>query len=617
MLKKFTPLIVSLIFFVIISSIWDYIRLPYDKNNPILGEYFEKKFNPANEVLRFILIIGIPTLIYLFIFLKEKTALSLKITSDKYFLKKNIFKDTDPLKKYSYLFLFFIFIEFLSIDFLRFVNQLDFFHLGTFLVPPINYLETKSLFLATRYDYGLISNNLGLIYNFLFGYYSPGAIIFIFLLLTFFVKFFLIIIIKKTVNLLPFSSRIKVIFFITLTLIAVSLPNYYDPTKYFSPRAFLYLFFLYFFGFEISKNNKNNYKFIFVGLFSLFSILWWYDIGLYTNSLILLSIFYLLINKEYKNISIILVSIFLCWLVFILWLPKAELIEFWSQFKYNFSESHQYLLGIEFKKPFSPNSGRWTKALLMILLTCIMLINFNFDKKLILDSRLKIFLNFFFLSGILIFNSALLRSDSYHLKYSSGIYTLIFIFLTFFFIIFKLKYKIDSYLIFPKFFNKIVKTFLLIILTLNFSGFFENNNQKNNLLKDLNIFNFKNNILNLVTAEDNSFLNDDMIVVIGKYKKISMSDNCVQILSDDVAFAYFLRKKTCTQFFISAQILTNNLEEKFISQLRLSNPSVILYESKVKILSNKLNMPLTTNYIQSNYILMESYKDYIFLKKND
>lgn len=85
MLKKFTPLIVSFIFFVIISSIWDYIRLPYDENNPIFGEYFEKKFNPANEVLRFILIIGIPTLIYLFIFLKEKTALSLKITSDKYF----------------------------------------------------------------------------------------------------------------------------------------------------------------------------------------------------------------------------------------------------------------------------------------------------------------------------------------------------------------------------------------------------------------------------------------------------------------------------------------------------------------------------------------------------
>ena len=616
-MNKIFPLIFCILLFIIIIFFWDYIHLPYDQNNQIIGEYFYKKFNPSNEILRFLLVIGIPALTYLYLYLNYNETLSFKVNNKNFFLKKNIFKVKDPLKKYSYLFLFFIFIEFLSIDFSRFVNELDVFHLGTFLVPPINYLETKSLFLATRYDYGLISNNLGLIYNFLFGYYSPGAIIFIFLLLTFFVKFFLIIIIKKTINLLPFSSRIKVIFFITLTLIAVSLPNYYDPTKYFSPRAFLYLFFLYFFGFEISKNNKNNYKFIFVGLFSLFSILWWYDIGFYTNSLILLSIFYLLINKEYKNISIILVSVILCWLAFILWLPKTELIEFWSQFKYNFSESHQYLLGIEFKKPFSANSGRWTKALLMILLTCIMLINFNFDKKLILDSRLKIFLNFFFLSGILIFNSALLRSDSYHLKYSSGIYTLIFIFLTFFFIIFKLQNKIDSYLIFPKFFNKIVKTFLLIILTLNFSGFFENNNQKNNLLKDLNIFNFKNNILNLVTAEDNSFLNDDMIVVIGKYKKISMSDNCVQILSDDVAFAYFLRKKTCTQFFISAQILTNNLEEKFISQLRLSNPSVILYESKVKILSNKLNMPLTTNYIQSNYILMESYKDYIFLKKND
>lgn len=615
MLNKIFPLIFSILFFVIIIFFWDYIHLPYDENNQVIGEYFNKKFNPSNDILRFLIVIGIPVITYLFLYLNNDQTLSFKINSNNFFLKKNIYKTTDSLKKYLYFFIFVIFIEFLSIDFSRFINNLDVFHMGTFLVPPINYLETNLLFLSTQYDYGLISNNLGLIYYYLFGYYSPGSIIFIFLLLTFLIKLFLLLITKKIVNLFIFESETKIFLFTIFATIAIFLPDYYDNYKYFHPRAFLYLFFVYFLGSEISKNNKNNYKFIFTGLFSLLSVLWWYDIGIFTNCLIFISILYLIINKEFKNIFIILFSVILIWSIFLLFSSFEEIIEFWSQFKFNFSDELQYLLGIEFKKPFTSHSGRWTKAILIIYISSLMLVHLNFNRKIIIDSRLKIFINFFFLSGIFLFNSALIRSDSYHLKYSSGIYTLLFIFLILYFFFIKIENKINFNLFFKKFYlSRVTNLILFIFLILNSLGILKNNNH-NNSFKDLNIYNFKSNILKLVTASDEMFLDDEKIDVIQKYKKISINDECVQIFSDDVAFAYFLKKKTCTPYFNSAQILVGVSEEDFLNKFKSSKVEIVLYESKNRFLSNKLNMPKTIDYLNNNYFLLENYKGYLFFKK--
>jgi hypothetical protein len=179
-------------------------------------------------------------------------------------------------------------------------------------------------------------------------------------------------------------------------------------------------------------------------LFSLFSILWWFDIGAYTNALILLTLIYLAIFKEFKNMAIIIISISVTWLIFLQLLSYENLSEFWSQLKLVYSKSYEYLLGLEYKKPFSYKSSRWTKALMLIYLSSLMLINFNFNKNYNLDGRIKIFLNLFFISGIFIFKSALMRSDAAHIKYSSGIYTLVFIFLILFFAFFFLEKKINK-----------------------------------------------------------------------------------------------------------------------------------------------------------------------------
>jgi hypothetical protein len=71
MIKKFTPLILSLISLFIISFFWDYIKLPYDFKNNILGEHYDKQYNPSNDTIRFIIFIGHTSLnIFIFFFKK-------------------------------------------------------------------------------------------------------------------------------------------------------------------------------------------------------------------------------------------------------------------------------------------------------------------------------------------------------------------------------------------------------------------------------------------------------------------------------------------------------------------------------------------------------------------
>ena len=98
------------------------------------------------------------------------------------------------------------------------------------------------------------------------------------------------------------------------------------------------------------------------------------------------------------------------------------------------------------------------------------------------------------------------------------------------------------------------------------------------------------------------------------WDKLRTSQERVQILTDDISFAYYLRKKSCTQFYISAQIINGITEKKFISQLNKAAPNIILYKSQNKILLNYSNMPNATKYIEEKYKFLENFNGYIFYK---
>ena len=57
-----------LIFLVIVLSLynWDLVSLTYEETN-ILGEYFEKKYNHKNDLLRYLVFVSLPLLSYILI----------------------------------------------------------------------------------------------------------------------------------------------------------------------------------------------------------------------------------------------------------------------------------------------------------------------------------------------------------------------------------------------------------------------------------------------------------------------------------------------------------------------------------------------------------------------
>ena len=90
-IKKFLPLTTSLLTLLTIIMLWEYIELPYNNKNTIIGEYYYKKYNPLNDKIKFLCLIIIPSLVYLIGYLKlNKETYSLNLKSKNYFLKGNL-----------------------------------------------------------------------------------------------------------------------------------------------------------------------------------------------------------------------------------------------------------------------------------------------------------------------------------------------------------------------------------------------------------------------------------------------------------------------------------------------------------------------------------------------
>ena len=105
--------------------------------------------------------------------------------SNEFFLKRNKknVNNNESIRKISYLLLFCITLDFFITDFDFYVTQVDVFHEGTPLVPPLNNLFSDTLWLSTLYDHGLVGNNMGALISKFTNNYSVGSVRFVNLLL--------------------------------------------------------------------------------------------------------------------------------------------------------------------------------------------------------------------------------------------------------------------------------------------------------------------------------------------------------------------------------------------------------------------------------------------------
>ena len=332
-MKKFYPYLLFIASLFALTYLWDNIKIPYDQSNLIQGEFFLKKYNPINEILRFLTFVFGSLLVFLISYLQFHSEETYKINpyNNDFFLKKKItiFKDDEIINKIIFILLTVITLEFFIIDFKLYIYELDVFHEGTPLVPPFNYIFNNSFWLSTLYDYGFGGNNLGLFIWKFTNHYSIGSIRFIKLLLIFFNKILLIFICRKLSLTLKFDQNIRNIFFLSLSLIIISFINYAQPDlSFYPPRAFVFLvFFLFLIDVLVSKESSILKPFV-VGTFSLISILWWIDIGAYINAIIIIVFIYLFIQKEYLTIKYILIGILSTWCIFFISFPWNETKEF-------------------------------------------------------------------------------------------------------------------------------------------------------------------------------------------------------------------------------------------------------------------------------------------------
>lgn len=250
--------------------------------------------------------------------------------------------------------------------------------------------------MSSIYDYGLLSNNIGIFFKSVFGNFTIGSIRFSKIVLILINKIILIFLCKIIVDNTNFNADIKKFFFIFLIPFVLPLANYVDlGVSSFPPRVTIFLIFsLLIYNFLIT-NSFIKIKAIIAGSFSLISILWFLDVGLYLNLTILIALLFLVIVKELKKFLYLLFSILIFWTIFLLSVNENEIKEFY--FQINFLLSHKkYLIGIEYLKPFSDGSTRHTRALIFLLLSGILTINLVFENNYRLGYNNKILILFLF-----------------------------------------------------------------------------------------------------------------------------------------------------------------------------------------------------------------------------
>ncbi len=601
-MKKTLPWLSLLIGIAFSTIIWKYISLPYDNTNLIIGEYSLKKINPINDSLRGIFFIFFPLFLYLIFYLKQNK----ELFSSKIFEKT----ETLPNKNITYLstiLIIFSILEFYSLDYNNFVSELDSHHEGTYLTAQLNVLSKNKFWSGTFFDYGFLGNSIGLFFNIFFDDYSIGIQRFGFKVLILINKIFLILICRKIVICLSKENR-KEFLFLIFTLSSLSLASFYEDITPIHSRIFLFLIFT-FLVFNVICSEKNNLIIkLLIGSFSVISIIFYWDIGTYINVLLFISLIYLLVVKRFKDFYQISLGIFLSWIIFTILVPTNEFKDLIDQYIFIINIS-DYLIGMEYPEPFSNKSTRHTKALLLIILAGVLLINFIFnkDKKESLQSKFLLF--FLFASSIIFFKSGLMRSDTPHIKYTSGIYTLlIFFFISYYFVNYTNNIKIfNKFFIFFK-----NRNFFLIISSLICFLVILKNNYSNLIY----IFDTEKNFQKITKIQDNKFLSKNYLDFLNFYKDLIQNEKCVQQFTDDNAIPYLVNKPTCTKYFSHAHVIQNWTEDNFINELESIKPNYIVYSSEINWFKDRKNAPNADKYILDNYYLFKDLSPWIIYKKN-
>lgn len=590
------------------SYFWEYIKIPFDTSITIKGEhYLPQLHNPLNDSIRFVLFVFIPLfgyLIYNLIINQSKFLIFFKNNFLILEKKSNNFQGNENLSKISFIFFIFVFVEFLSLDFKSFISEIDMFHEGLWLTASSNKIYTNEFWKSSYIGRGLFGN----FYNYfawkIFDINTVGISRFIPLIFILLNKLILILIAKSLIEKTNSDKIIKNIFFIILGFLLIDLFDY-DITAGSYFRLFLLLVLTLLLLKYFDTFEKTSLSLFVIGLSSSISLFWFIDIGFFVNFIILFLFIFLFLNKLYTNITLLTISIILGWIVFYINLGKIEFIEFTIN-TYNIIDTIEYIQGLIYPTPFFSKDTRSTKALLIILITGLLIINILIYKKNKNSFNLKLSLIFLFLISCVSFKIALSRSDVVHIK--AGI---LISYIPFYFIL--IKYLIENYKMINYLKRTIIpKNFFLILIFTSFSIFMFVKNENTNIK---NIKNFYSSSKSLINKNDFSFVNNDYKEFIIYYRNLIQDDKCVFIFTNENALPYFLKKPTCSKFYTAYTSSPEILQKRFVEEIRDKMPSYVVYESLIDYYDKpNVTLNIVNNYILDNYSLLEKINKWTIYK---
>ncbi len=606
--NKISIIIPSIVSIIFVSSLWKIIQFQYHNPTEIIGYYSIFKHSHWNDNIRFVVFVALPLITFLITILIKK-----KITfhemKKNFILDKHIkYNDSISIFYLLLLFLFLIFF-FLSSDFN--LNKIDLFHEGQALMGGLNYELKNQLwsgsFLVTSLFVDILSAKMA--WSF-FDIQSIGSYRIYISFITQVSVFILFIFLFHFCNKSNLDKNLKTLLFLFLSVFCFYLVQN-NTLGYREIPLFIYLIFLV----KILDTDKILIvDTIVLSILPLFALLWSLDRGIFLIAAYIPLFILLIINNRLKQTLAILSITIITFIIFFFIIGPIEFNSFITN-SINILASSDLLNGIVHPTPFSaePGSTRATKSLLIIVLNGFITIYIFFDKEVNLSKNHKLFITLFYIFGLIFYKVGLTRSDGGHIKQGSSFNLILLVYFFSFYFFNFLEQKI--------FFYKIKNIYFIIIYFLVFSLFIFKNTPNHFYT---NIYEFKNRLNNYIILDDYRYLKDKEIELVNLLKILVKNENCFQIFTYETAIQYFLKKKTCTNFFHIMNLGNKKNQLSFINQLNTTRPKYLLSGGNYQNIGNmkgrnkfeltpKDRFPYINQYINDNYEVYEEISSWKIL----
>ncbi len=597
--------------------------LPFNNPYGVVGLLTQINYNPANDIIKFITIITLPSIILTILFfsiIRKKK----KVINTKNPAKLNIKGLSFKSKKMGSNKLFPISVIFVVIMALNIPTyhskdeHVDSFHEGESLGTAISYMADKTPYKEIVFVHGIFQDPLRSVIAFkLFGKSigSARTLESILKILSFILLFILLLKLFRQNYLYAHIS------FLILTFASLSDYFHLPPLLIILPRditTFLFIIlFLYLNKFITSDRPFSIAKFILVVfLFSfvpLASFSYSIDRGFYLFATFLLfsPVMFLFFMKKGFAKHYIISSAFgiVSALVLLGFLLKWD---FYFFFKFVFMEMPKYKELMDGKK-YQFYDINFLLPISIIALNAYLIIynllNESFKKGNMSSSLLEYLKThlieiFLLVMSIFFFRSALGRSDWDHIIYS---FTLSYILVIYIFI----KYYLHIFIQKRRLLNNILIIFTIASVTLlTTAGFYKTYNN------ELLVKNFPYN------KNDSDFIPDNYKNTINFIKNNLGENDSFFTMTSEAIWYYYINKPSPTRFPVVWFASPYFYQDEIIKDLEKKNVKIILYKNnfwsnQIGGINNEERFPIIINYIKQNYEFFKKIDDNEIWIKSD